>query len=205
MHGPAGPLPFGLLLPAVKTILPFKSYRSSCPCAWRPAAACGKRLFLLPTGTGNEEQEAATEAALQQAVAASGSSGSGSIEEGQLVSWQRWQGGGSGSGEGVVVLHRFPLKHVTWHGRGDYFATVAPTGNTQVGGWSTQQLHGVSGRFDQLRAGWLAVLAAVGVQSGWAGCACKLHTHRCCVPAALLSNCALPSSSYRIRLCWCTS
>lgn len=99
-----------------------------------PAATCGKQLFLLPTGTGNEEQEAATEAALQQAVAASGSSGSGSIEEGQLVSWRRWQGGsGSGSGEGVVVLHRFQLKHVTWHGRGDYFATVAPTGNTQVG------------------------------------------------------------------------
>ncbi len=100
-----------------------------------PAAACGKRLFLLPTGTGNEEQEAATEAALQQALAASGSSGSGSIEEGQLVSWQRWQGGSSGSGdssEGVVVLHRFQLKYVTWHGRGDYFATVAPTGNTQV-------------------------------------------------------------------------
>ncbi|PRW59011.1 ribosome biogenesis BOP1-like protein [Chlorella sorokiniana] len=113
--------------------------------AWCPssqlslaAAACGKRLFLLPTGTGNEEQEAATEAALQQALAASGSSGSGSIEEGQLVSWQRWQGGGSGSGsgsgssDGVVVLHRFPLKYVTWHGRGDYFATVAPTGNTQA-------------------------------------------------------------------------
>jgi len=51
------------------------------------------------------------------------------------VSWQRWQGGSSGSGdssEGVVVLHRFQLKYVTWHGRGDYFATVAPTGNTQV-------------------------------------------------------------------------
>ncbi|KAL4425519.1 hypothetical protein ABPG75_009535 [Micractinium tetrahymenae] len=108
--------------------------------AWCPspqlalfAAASGKRLFLLPSGTGSEEQEAATEAALQAALAAAGGTGSGGVEEGQLVSWQWRQESGGGSGEGgVLVLHKFSIKHVTWHARGDYFATVAPTGNTQA-------------------------------------------------------------------------
>jgi ribosome biogenesis protein ERB1 len=54
------------------------------------------------------------------------------VEEGQLASWQRWQGGGAGSEGGVSVLHKFGLKHVTWHARGDYFATTAPAGNTQA-------------------------------------------------------------------------
>lgn len=70
-----------------------------------PAAAAGKRLFLLPTGTGNEEQEAATEQAL--AVCAPSSSGS-SIAEGQLVSWQQrqqQQGSGGGGGGGGKDPH----------------------------------------------------------------------------------------------------
>lgn len=118
--------------------------------AWCPspglsllAAASGKRLLLLPSGVGNEEQEAATEAALAACTADSSGSSSGGIEDGQLVSWQRWQGGGAGQGGsgssgsgsgsgGVVVLHKFGIKHVTWHARGDYFATTAPTGNTQA-------------------------------------------------------------------------
>ena len=106
------------------------------------AATAGKRLFLLPTGTGGEEQEAATTAALQQCLEAAGGGGSGGIEEGQLVSWQRYGGGTSSSGGkdgggggdgGVVVQHKFSIRQVTWHARGDYFASVAPTGNTQVG------------------------------------------------------------------------
>ncbi|PSC76374.1 ribosome biogenesis BOP1-like protein [Micractinium conductrix] len=116
--------------------------------AWSPspqlslvAATAGKRLFLLPTGTGGEEQEAATTAALQQCLEAAGGGGSGGIEEGQLVSWQRYGGGTSSSGGkdgggggdgGVVVQHKFSIRQVTWHARGDYFASVAPTGNTQA-------------------------------------------------------------------------
>lgn len=81
---------------------------------------------------GSEEQEAATEQALQACVAASGGGGGG-IEEGQLAGWQGQQdGGASSSGQGAVILHKFPIKNVAWHARGDYFATVAPTGNTQV-------------------------------------------------------------------------
>jgi hypothetical protein len=29
-------------------------------------------------------------------------------------------------------MHQHPVKHVTWHARGEYFASVAPTGNTQA-------------------------------------------------------------------------
>lgn len=43
-----------------------------------------------------------------------------------LVRWQPYQGGG------VELVHNFSVKSVTWHTQGDYFATVAPTGNTQV-------------------------------------------------------------------------
>lgn len=115
------------LLPSAAALLLITICARRC----RPAAASGKRLFLLPTETGNEEQEAATEQALAQCVAAAAPGGG--IEEGQLVSWQRQKGDG-GSGEAAVVLHKFAIKSVTWHARGDYFATVAPTGNTQVGG-----------------------------------------------------------------------
>ncbi len=35
-------------------------------------------------------------------------------------------------GEGAELLHGHAVAHVAWHGRGDYFASVAPTGNTQA-------------------------------------------------------------------------
>lgn len=41
-------------------------------------------------------------------------------------------------GEGAELLHGHAVAHVAWHGRGDYFASVAPTGNTQArspGSW----------------------------------------------------------------------
>jgi hypothetical protein len=43
-----------------------------------------------------------------------------------LASWTARDGGG------VDIITRHPVTHVTWHGRGDYFASVAPTGATQV-------------------------------------------------------------------------
>lgn len=112
------------------------------------------------------------------------------------MSWQRWQGGGSGSGEGAVVLHRFPLKHVTWHGRGDYFATVAPTGNTQVGGWCKFVLIPPCG----MSAGWLAL--RVHVRSGWENCPCKLCIPCCCVciAAAFPPHCC-PTARYPPSSC----
>ena len=35
-------------------------------------------------------------------------------------------------GEGAELLHGQAVARVTWHARGDYFASVAPTGNTQA-------------------------------------------------------------------------
>ena len=35
-------------------------------------------------------------------------------------------------GEGLELVHPHSVSHVTWHARGDYFASVAPAGNTQV-------------------------------------------------------------------------
>lgn len=98
--------------------------------AWCPgsavrlaAAAAGNRVVLLPTGTGTEEQEASTLSTLGASVTAAAG--------GELATWQRAELGGGAEGA-VEVLHRFGVKHVTWHARGDYFASVAPTGNTQA-------------------------------------------------------------------------
>lgn len=67
------------------------------------------------------EQEAASLQALQApAAAASGA-------KAPLCRWQRRT-----DGDGLELLHQHPVKHVAWHARGEYFASVAPTGNTQV-------------------------------------------------------------------------
>ena len=110
--------------------------------AWCPnsslsvvAVAAASRVILLPTGHGNEEQEAETAAVLEAAVAAAAAAG-GETEGGG--------GGGRGGAlagpwrkieslPGAVELpHAFPVKDVAWHGRGDYFSSVAPTGNTRA-------------------------------------------------------------------------
>ena len=44
----------------------------------------------------------------------------------ELATWSQRPDGG------IDIMHRFPIKQVAWHARGDYFSTVAPTGNTQV-------------------------------------------------------------------------
>lgn len=50
------------------------------------------------------------------------------LEEGELASWRRRPGPDGG----LVLVQRYPVRYVTWHGRGDYLSTVAPTGNTQA-------------------------------------------------------------------------
>uniref|UniRef100_A0A7S0RRE2 Ribosome biogenesis protein BOP1 homolog n=1 Tax=Chlamydomonas leiostraca TaxID=1034604 RepID=A0A7S0RRE2_9CHLO len=106
--------------------------------AWCPApgvrllsAAAGNRVFIMAPAIGTQELREASEQALSQALEAAQGSGcagaSGAAPaDGQLASWS-----GSGS-KGVEIMHRFNVKYVTWHARGDYFASVAPTGNTQA-------------------------------------------------------------------------
>jgi ribosome biogenesis protein ERB1 len=44
-----------------------------------------------------------------------------------------WRSAPQPIGKGALELrHRFPVSHLAWHRGGDYFVTVAPTGNTQV-------------------------------------------------------------------------
>ncbi len=68
----------------------------------------------------NLQVESAADRALDACVRAASSSA------GALATWSRRDDGG------VEIAHKFIVKHVTWHAKGDYFASTAPTGNTQV-------------------------------------------------------------------------
>jgi ribosome biogenesis protein ERB1 len=88
------------------------------------AAAVDSRVVLLPSGLGGAAVEAAAAEALQVPAAAANGGGD---QPAPLASWTARADGG------VDIVCRQPVTHVTWHGRGDYFASVAPSGATQVG------------------------------------------------------------------------
>ena len=75
-----------------------------------------------PAGTG-AEQEAATLQALTPPKQQQQQDGAKAV----LCRWQKLP-----EGEGLELVHQHSVTHVAWHARGDYFASVAPTGNTQV-------------------------------------------------------------------------
>ena len=64
----------------------------------------------------------------------------------RLAQAVKWMGGGEEYPPGtlVVINHFKPVKQVTWHGKGDYFATVLPEGAQrsvmihQLSKWRTQ-------------------------------------------------------------------
>lgn len=72
------------------------------------------------SGVGDEESEEATAQALKLLEAASPAASASPVQ------WQVRPDGG------LLLQHNHSLAQITWHSRGDYFATVAPTGNTQV-------------------------------------------------------------------------
>ena len=76
---------------------------------------------LWVVGLGDEECEEAAGEALSRVAAAAPAS--------DAVPAARWE---VREGGGMQVVHRHSLSQITWHSRGDYFATVAPTANTQV-------------------------------------------------------------------------
>eukprot|EP00891_Asterochloris_glomerata_P004761 jgi/Astpho2/4761/fgenesh1_pm.00067_%23_71_t len=107
--------------------------------AWCPssgvqllAVAVGSSVVLLSPGLGNEEVRAATAEALQLPTAAAAGTAA-------VAAWRQRP-----NGEGLEVVHQHPVTHVAWHSRGDYFASVAPTGNTQA-----VQVHQLSKRSSQ--------------------------------------------------------
>ena len=67
-------------------------------------------------GTGTDEAQDATERTLKQAQAGSTASGT------PVATWQGYEA------DGVSIPHRAPVTYLTWHAKGDYFASVSPTG-----------------------------------------------------------------------------
>ena len=74
-------------------------------------------------GTGAEQDAAALQALTPPAQQQQ-------QQDGAKVGMCRWQK--LAEGEGLELVHQHSVSNVTWHARGDYFASVAPTGNTQV-------------------------------------------------------------------------
>ena len=74
------------------------------------------------------------EAAARQALQAPAGGAAPKKDKGALCEWRaRAPAEGETEGGGLELVQQFPVTHVAWHARGDYFASVAPTGNTQVG------------------------------------------------------------------------
>ena len=127
--------------------------------AWCPnaslsllAVAVGTRVLLLPTGRGNAAQEEATQEALRTAIGLQTTGGKGEEEDAKIPLAGRWRFLSSSALAAVVdgnnnnanntptseqevaveIPHRFAVKHLSWHARGEYFSSVAPTGNTRA-------------------------------------------------------------------------
>ena len=73
-------------------------------------------LSFHGAGTGTDDANSATAEILKQAQAG------GSGVAAPVATWQAYEG------EGVSIAHRQPVTYLTWHAKGDYFASVAPTG-----------------------------------------------------------------------------
>ena len=81
-------------------------------------------------GTGTDDANSATAETLKQAQAGS------SAAAAPVATWQAFEG------EGVSIAHRQPVTYLTWHAKGDYFASVAPTGcHSPVFQWTMSCQH----------------------------------------------------------------
>lgn len=96
------------------------------------AVASGPRVYLIPTGKGNEAQTEATIEALAAALAAFSSSGGDPEDSSKLAQWQLVDNDAEDLAGSVVIEHKFVVKQIAWHARGDYFSSVAPLGNTRA-------------------------------------------------------------------------
>lgn len=67
-------------------------------------------------GTGVDEAQSATTQTLKQAQVVTSTAAT------PVATWEEHEGGG------VSITHRQPVSYLTWHAKGDYFASVAPTG-----------------------------------------------------------------------------
>ena len=75
-----------------------------------------KQWCIDRAGTGTDEVQAATVQTLKEAQEPS------SAVSAPVASWEAYEG------DGIAISHRQPVSYLTWHAKGDYFASVAPTG-----------------------------------------------------------------------------
>lgn len=115
--------------------------------AWCPnsqlclaAVAAASRVVLLPLSCGNQNQDNATRETLHGAVQAC-ESVLGAVQDGKENALGVWKstmvkmlerGDSKSTANAVEVVGKFQVKHVSWHARGDYFCSIAPTGNTKA-------------------------------------------------------------------------
>ena len=99
--------------------------------AWCPntnlsilAVAVDTRLLLINSGLGDKLVNKRTEELLGEEPDNSGYQAPARVS--QAVRWKDGQEGPAGT---LVIINHFkPIKQVTWHPKGDYFATVMPEG-----------------------------------------------------------------------------
>jgi ribosome biogenesis protein ERB1 len=114
---------------------------------WRPgldavilAAAAGKALyFIVPYGihTVNPEMEAASRAVIDagfgyEATKSSSSDLGHATKPEPTATWTRTPASLVDAGVLLSATVRSPIKVLTWHRRGDYFATVSPKGQSHA-------------------------------------------------------------------------
>ena len=89
------------------------------------AVAVDTKLFLINTGLGDKLVNARTEELLTEEP-----DNTGYVAPVRVGGAVKWGGAEAGSPPGTLVTinHFKPVKQVTWHARGDYFATVMPEG-----------------------------------------------------------------------------
>ena len=89
--------------------------QSACSVA-SPQSTTYKLACPVNAGSGSDNANSATADILKQAQAG------GSAVAAPVASWQQYEG------EGISIAHRQPVTFLTWHAKGDYFASVSPTG-----------------------------------------------------------------------------
>ncbi len=121
------------------TTIPLSTTHQVHTLAWNPdptrpllAAASHTTLSIFHPHVGTTEGSQAASQLLQDAAVAASQLTSATTttttpSAAPLATWE-W----SAETQRLTLEHRFPVTFVCWHGRGEYFATVAPTGNTQA-------------------------------------------------------------------------
>ena len=88
------------------------------------AVTVDTKLYLINTGLGDKLVNSRTDELLGEEPDNSGYQPP--LRVSQAV---KWSGGAEGPPGTLVIINHFkPIKQVTWHARGDYFATVMPDG-----------------------------------------------------------------------------